>query len=146
MLGALAACGGDDGAAAARATFTAFQDALQRRDESACRSLLTGDSAAALTEMPWDRIQRQQPLQVGNARREGYAFRVEVVDPNANGNAGEFVVVRENGRLVVDLVATAGLTAETIEAAGSKEVLAPRELTTEDLERIRQHELTQPPR
>jgi hypothetical protein len=142
----LAACDHDDGSTAAQATFSAFQDALQRRDESACRSLLTGESAQALADMPWDRVQQQQPLQVRGARRAGYSFRVDVVDPNANGSAGEFVDVRENGRLVVDLVASAGLTATVVEAAGSKQELAPRALTPEDFDRIRQHELAQPPR
>jgi hypothetical protein len=56
------------------------------------------------------------------------------------------VVVREYGKLVVDLVATAGRHAEVVEAAGSTEELLPRELTPADLDRIRLHELAQPPR
>lgn len=146
LLATLAACAGDHEPAAARSVFGAFQEALQRRDAEACRALLTRESAAALAELPWDRLQSQRPLQVKGARREGQAFRVEVVDPNQDSSPGEFVVVREYGRLVVDLVASAGLTAEVVEAAGSKEQLAPRELTPADLDRIRLHELAQPPR
>ena len=54
--------------------------------------------------------------------------------------------MREHGRLVVDLVASAGLTARVVEADGSPEVLEPRELTPADWDRIRRYELTQPPR
>jgi len=145
LLLALSACGEDPGPAEARAVFGSFQQALQRRDASACRALLTRESGAALAELPWDRLATQQPLQVRGARRHGHEFRVEIADPNAGGATGEFVVVREYGKLVVDLVASAGLTAEFVEAAASKDIVAPRELTAQDLDRIRLHELAQPP-
>jgi antitoxin (DNA-binding transcriptional repressor) of toxin-antitoxin stability system len=141
-----AGCAGDPGPHDAAAVFGSFQRALQRGDEDACRSLLTVQSAAALQQMPWERVARQQPLVVRGARREGSELRVEVADPNAGGRAGEFVVVREHGRLVVDLVASAGLTAQTVEAAGAADTVVPRELTPADLDRIRLHELAQPPR
>ncbi len=141
-----AACSADGGPAAAQAAFGSFQDALHRRDEEGLRRLLTNESAAVLATMPWERIQAQAPLEVAGARREGHEFRVEVRDPNSHGQKGEFVVVREYGRLVVDLVATAGLTVEVVEAAGAKEVVEPRELTPADHDRIRQHQLSQPRR
>lgn len=146
LLLALPACSEDREPARAREVFGAFQDALHRGDESACRALLTVESAAALAGLPWARIREQQQLEVLAARRQGHAFRVDVADPNADGARGEYVVVRENGRLVVDLVASAGLTAEFVEAAGSKEEFVPRELTPQDLDRVRLHELAQPPR
>jgi hypothetical protein len=142
----LAACAADHEPAAAGAVVQSFQDALQRRDEGACRDLLTRESHAALAELPWERVQARPPLHVLGARREGHEFRVQVADPGDRGTAGEFVVVREYGKLVVDLVATAGLTAEVVEATTSKEQLEPRELTPADLDRIRQYELQQPPR
>jgi hypothetical protein len=146
LLAALPACADDNEPAAARAVFDSFQDALHRRDAEACRGLLTSESAAAIAEMPWDRITKQQRLQVHGSRREGRAFRVEVVDPNQHGSSGEFVVVREYGKLVVDLVASAGLTARFVEATGTKDEVEPRELTPADFDRIRLHELAQPPR
>ncbi len=139
-------CAEDRGPAAAAAVFDAFQRALQRRDEHACRLLLTVQSADALAQMPWERIARQQPLAVRGARRDGNELRVEVDDPNDGGRSGEFVVVREHGRLVVDLVASAGLTARVVEAASGEQRIVPRELTPADLDRIRLHELAQPPR
>lgn len=141
---AVPACGGDRGEAAAARTFAEFQAALQRRDEDACRRLLTHESAAALAEMPWQRIQEQQPLQVLGAAVEGSGYHVHIADPNTGGRRSQFVVVREYGHLVVDLIATAGLHAEPVEAAAGRDVFVPRELTPEDHDRIRLHDLAQP--
>lgn len=146
VLCLLAGCAADLEPAAASAVFTSFQDALRQRDESTCRRLLTQESAAALAEMPWERIQARQPLEVIGARREGTELRVRVTDPNEAGRPGEYVVVREYGKLVIDLVASAGLTAEVVEAAGSKDAFVPRELTPADFDRMRRHELAQPGR
>ncbi|HEX6811744.1 MAG TPA: hypothetical protein VF384_08990 [Planctomycetota bacterium] len=133
----------------ALAAFTSFQNALQRRDPEACRKVLTTESATTLGEMPWDRIRERQPLEALSARREQHEFRVRVADPNEGGKVSEFVVVREYGRYVVDLVATAGLHTQVVEGSASREErkeFVPRELTPADLDRIRRYELTQPPR
>lgn len=140
------ACGGDPEAAAAVRTLHDFQAALRAHDESGCRALLTRESAAALAQVPWQQVAAQAPLQVLGAERQSLGYRVAVADPNHAGRRGEFVVVRENGRLVVDLVATAGLTATTSEAGASSDVIVPRELTPADFDRIRQRELATPPR
>lgn len=141
-----AACGADGDVAAARAAFVAFEQSLRAGDEGACRALLTRDSAVALAEIPWNAVKAKQPLVVLGARRVGSDFRVDVRDPNANGANGEYVVVREYGRLVVDLVASAALTAELRENPDSADVLEPRPLTPEELDRIRLHELATPPK
>lgn len=140
------ACAGDAEPAAAAAAFTSFQAALQRGDRAACRDLLTEASAAALEGLPWARVQTQQPLTVLGAERGPGDFRVRIADPNQGDRQSHFVVVREYGRLVVDLIATAGLHTEVVEAAGSTDVMVPRELTPADYERIRQRELATPPR
>ncbi|HEX5051471.1 MAG TPA: hypothetical protein VFZ65_06835 [Planctomycetota bacterium] len=142
----LSGCAEHTGAAEAVQVFGAFQRALQHHDETACRNLLTLESAAALASMPWDRVQERPPLVVLGAERLDGEYRVRVRDPDAGGRVGEFVVVREYGRLVVDLVATAGLQCEVVEAAGAREEVVPRELTPADYDRIREHELAQPPR
>jgi len=145
LLAAVPACAPDAEPAAAAAVFTAFQDALHRADEEGCRRLLTVESAQALADMPWQSIRARQLLGVLGAHREGNEFRVAVTDPNADGKAGEFVVVCEHGKLVVDLVASAGLTAEVVEAAHAEDRFEPRALTPADFDRIRQHELATPP-
>ncbi len=146
FLAVIPGCADDADTAHAAATFVAFQDALQHRDTAGCRKLLTTESAAALDAMPWERIAGRLPLQVLGATNGKGEFRVQVADPNDGGRVAEFVVVREYGRLVVDLVATAGLHVEVVEGAGAHEELVPRELTAADYDRIRQHELAQPPR
>jgi len=145
--GLLAACGSDaDETAAAAAAFERFQLALQRGDESACRELLTTESRTVLSQVPWETVRDKQPLTVLGVDRDGAEFSVRVRDPNEGGQQANFVVVREYGRLVVDLVASAGLTARTVEASGSRQDFEPRELTPADHDRIRKHELAQPPR
>ncbi len=146
----LTACGAErDPALAAAIAFTQFQTALQRGDEAGCRHLLTQRSATALAELPWQQIRNRQPLTVLGASGEGAEFRVHVADPNDEGRQSDFVVVREYGRLVVDLVATAGLHAVAVEpreASAAREEFAPRELTPADIDRIRRYELSQPPK
>lgn len=141
-----AACAGSADEAAAQRTFVSFQSALQRGDRDACRDLLTRESQPVLAEMPWQRVQQERPLVVLGTERSAGEFLVRVQDPNAGGRCSEFVVVREYGRFVVDLVATAGRHAEVVEVASAQEQFEPRALTPADLDRIRQHELAQPPR
>ncbi len=147
LAAAFAGCHRDDGTAAAAQTFTAFQQALLAGDEGRCRDLLTRESAGALADMPWERLRERQALQVRATEAVPGAFHIGVVDPNQAGAPGTYVVVREYGKLVVDLVASAGLHQEAAEASGKpSEELLPRELTPEDFDRIRQHELSQPPK
>jgi hypothetical protein len=143
----LAACGRDAGAAdAVLATFARFQDALFARDVAALRALVTGASAPVVDAMPFDRVCAQQPLQALCATDERGSWFVHVRDPNAGGSGlagGVYVVVRENGRLVVDLIATAAMNS-TPTGPGKTEVV-PRELTPADVEQIRRRELAAPP-
>lgn len=145
LLSFAAACADPEPAAAA-AAFARFQDAMLAGEVETCRGLLTEASAQALADLPWSTLRRRRPLQVLGADRGVAEFRVRVTDPNDGDRPGQFVVVREHGRLVVDLVASAGLTAEERLGAGAHDVLEPRELTPADLERIRQHQLATPPR
>ncbi|MCA8963342.1 MAG: hypothetical protein KDC48_00570 [Planctomycetes bacterium] len=138
------ACSSDTGPAMAAAAFESFQGALQRGDEAACRGLVTAESGKALGAIDWRAVGSRKPLQVLGSERGAGDFRVKVADPNDGGRAAEFVVVREYGRYVVDLVATAGMHTEVVEAAGSREEFVPQELTPRDLERIRQYELSRP--
>jgi hypothetical protein len=143
---ALALCGAacsHDATPAARAAFDAFQEALFARDASAARALVTEASAPAVAEMPWDRLRERQRLVVeAVVDRRGW-FHVDVRDPNAGGARGTYVVVRENGRMVVDLIATAELHATTTDRPAATDFL-PRELSPEDYETVRRHTLATP--
>ena len=142
FLALLPACS-DHAAAAdtALVTFARFQAALFARDGNALRSLVTSESAPVVDAMPWDRVCAQQPLVPIDASDERGCCHVHVRDPNQHDAPGTYVVVRENGRFVVDLVATAALQATP---TGRRELL-PRALTPADRERIRQRELATPP-
>jgi hypothetical protein len=138
-----AACS-DDATPAAHAAFDAFQAALFTRDAAAARALVTEASTPVVDEMPWDRLQQRQPLVVDAVvDRRGY-FHVDVLDPNAGGARGTYVVVRENGRMVVDLIATAELHATPTDRPAAPDLL-PRELTPADFEEVRRHTLATPP-
>ncbi|HLQ37433.1 MAG TPA: hypothetical protein VK348_06515 [Planctomycetota bacterium] len=133
------------GAEAAVATFRNFQTALRAGDQTSCSQLLTEQSQAALTEIPWAQVREQKPLLILGARRVGMEWWVAIKDPNAGNRAGNFVVVPENGRLVVDLVASAQHAATTI-VRDSTPRLEPRALSPKDLERAHQRELAEPPK
>lgn len=136
------ACG-DDPTPAALATFEHFQDALFARDAAAARRLVTDESAAVVDAMPWDRVAKAERLVAVEATDERGCYHVAVRDPNRGGAPGTYVVVRENGRLVVDLVATAALCAEPGATAATPQ-LQPRELDFADQDAIRRYQLANP--
>lgn len=145
----LASCSADNGQEEAMRTFSSFQAALQASDRENCRQLLTVDSQEALTDMPWEAIAAKQPLEVVSAERPHHdqpLYRVNVRDPNNGNSAGQFIVVREYGQMVVDLIASAGLTAKVVEVSGSRQQFEPKRLSPKDQERARLHQLSQPPR
>lgn len=143
-LGALPACGTDTAAATAASVLGEFQDALRAGDQDRCRALVTSQSAPALDAIPWAALRARKPLTLGEVEVQNGRFHVHVLDPNDGDRPGEFILVREYGRMVVDLVATAGLTAEEVPGSGHEE-LVPRDLTPRDIDRIRQIELAKPP-
>ena len=149
LLAVLASCSQDGDSQDASAAFTAFQTALQQQDREACRKLLTVESQPALDSMPWDVIAESKPLKVLGATRQSrysHLFRIDVADPNNDDAHGQFIVVREYGQMVVDLVASAGLTAKVVTSSGSQEQFEPVPLTPRDHDRIREYQLSQPPR
>lgn len=89
-----------------RRLFLAFQDALMRADCEALRPLLTPESRRVLAELPLQRARGKQLLEVTGIRGQHSRYVVDVRDPNAGGSPGHFVIVREGGELLVDLVAT----------------------------------------
>lgn len=141
-----AACTGSQGPHEALAAFERFQAALRAGDQAACRDQVTGESSVVLGDLPWRQLRAKQPLVVLGAEGADAEFVIAVRDPNEDGRRAEFVVVREYGRFVVDLVASAGRNAEVVEASSPRDEFVPRALTPADHDRIRQHELAQPPR
>ncbi len=143
-LSLAAGCSGPDRTAAALGTFERFQDALFAADAAAVRALVTEESAAVVDAMPWDRVAARRRLVAVEATDQQGCYHVAVRDPNSDNAAGTYVVTRENGRMVVDLLATADLCARTTDAiVGSQ--LEPRPLTPADFDAIHARELATPP-
>jgi hypothetical protein len=138
-------CTGDDGERAAADAFRAFESALRRGDPEAARATVTEASAAALTELPWTTLRQALPRPPLGVQRTPVDWRVAVADPDSPRPA-QFVVVREHGRHVVDLVATAGLYTEVRAVEASGQGLQPRALTPADHDRIREFALSRPGR
>ena len=148
LITVLASCAHDDGPHRAMRAFEAFQAALLRQDPSACRALLTRESRPLVEALPWDTIAERAPLRIVDAQRirdNAEAFYVDILDPNEALSPGRYVVVREYGSLVVDLVASAGLTKRAVESSSGPERFEPAALTPADYDRIREYELSQPP-
>jgi hypothetical protein len=144
LVGLTAGCAGPDpDLAGACAAFAAFQDALQAGDRDAAAERVTTDSRPALAELPWSRLRREPGLVVQGAERMPLGILVHT------GTSGQqpFVVVREHGRLVVDLVATAGLYTEAVGGVEDGPAgLEPRPLDARDDAAIRRFQLAMPPR
>lgn len=140
-------CGGDADAGArldaAIAAFTAFQQSLRTGDAERCRGLLTSESQPVVAEMDWAAMRRKAPIRVQAAEAAGPAIYVRGEDPS-DGRTATFVVVKERGRFVVDLVATAAFYAR--ESGPAKYDLEPAPLTPRDHDRVRQRQLAEPPR
>jgi hypothetical protein len=129
----------------ALSAFGQFQDALFAGDATLLRGLVTEESAPVVDELPLAQIRQRQRLQAISASDERGSYLVQIRDPNQGNARGSYVVVRENGRFVVDLVATAAMHATPTDRPTDPHHFEPRELSPADLDRIRQRELATPP-
>ena len=145
MATLLASCGKDPATEQALHTFERFQDAIFARDAAAARQLVTRESKAVVDAMPWDDVAKRARLIPVEATDERGSFRVAVRDPSKpESRSDAYVVVREYGRFVVDLVATAGLYTRTFQTAGGPEDFELGELSPEDIDRARRMALEKP--
>ncbi len=115
--------------------FASFQTALFRGDQAALRQLVTRQSRPAVAQLPLGTMADKSPLLVLGAKRSDYRVHVEVSDPNEGGSRSWFVVAKEDGRWVLDLVETAGLNHISVESGDLE--LKPRQLSPAEIERIR---------
>ncbi len=126
------------------ATFAAFQDALFAADKQALRNLVTEESAAAIDTLPFESIRQQQRLVATEAQDLRGSWLVRAENPNQRATSGDYIVTRERGRFVVDLVATAQLHATSTGIAAPSGFMQ-RELTPADHDEIRRRALAIPP-
>jgi hypothetical protein len=138
------ACGRPDDTVAVLATFDRFQDALFAADTVALRRLVTEESTPALEGLPFAALQTSQRLVAIDASGRYGSWQVRVRDPNHGDAEGCYVVARERGKLVVDLIATAQLHATTTTTTTPQQFVQ-RELSPSDRDEIRRRELATPP-
>ena len=115
--------------------FKRFQTALFSGDQDALRRLVTLESRQVVPDLPLAAVADKQPLQVIRALRSGYRVHVEVSDPNEGDTSAWFVMAKERGKWVVDLVETTGFNQITVESGDY--TLSPRRLSPTEIERIR---------
>ncbi|GAB4148006.1 MAG: hypothetical protein Fur0037_16290 [Planctomycetota bacterium] len=129
-----------DGASAAEegvvAAFERFQDALFAKDVPVIRAQLTRESREVASRLPLNRLAGKERLRILSVRRVGMERWITVEDPNRRGLHAVFVVVPEDGRFVVDLLATAAHEASWTETETAP-VFEPRPLGPEEAERAR---------
>ncbi len=135
-LGATA-CGEPSTVHAAGAVFDRFQDCLFAGDRDGLRDLLSAGSQEFLPHLPLERTQDKQRLEVVGADSHPPQVFLQVRDPNEDGAERTFVLVREDGRLVVDLMATTSLNHVERPNPGGTVRVDPRQLTPEEMSRIR---------
>jgi hypothetical protein len=122
---------------AARRAFDGYQDALFAADRQRLREALSAKSRELVPEIPFERVREKARLRVVDAVARPPQVLVAVEDPNQGGKECTFVLVREDGELRVDLVATTAYNHEERPAEQPGPRIAPRELSPDELARIR---------
>ena len=115
--------------------FDRFQTAMFQGDRGALRDLVTRESRQVVPYLPLAAVAGKERLQVRRATRSGYRVQVEVSDPNEGDAPGWFVVCKEGGKWVLDLVETTAFNHELLQ--GAEPGLEPRRLSPDEIERIR---------
>jgi hypothetical protein len=112
LLALLAACGptSHPDTAAACAVVERFERALRQRDRGGLADSITRESREALDALTEKPVGDKLPLQILGAAPRADGILVRVHDPNGTARDAGFMVVRENGELRIDLIASAGLT------------------------------------
>ncbi|MEZ5967424.1 MAG: hypothetical protein R3F56_26540 [Planctomycetota bacterium] len=133
----LAGCGEPGALTEAKDVVRTFEAAVRAGDRATARRIVTLESRPAVDAMPLV-PSGKAPLTVIDAVARPDGVHVQVRDPNLDDRAGAFVVVRENGALRVDLVASAGLTAREIPLPGARERTVVRPLSASERARAAQ--------
>lgn len=126
---------------AAERTFAEFQRALFAGDRAALRAGVTEESRPAIDGLPLAELGVREPLRITGARDACGSWHVGVTDPGDGDAPGTYVVVRENGKLVVDLIASAALAARDTGVPVVDAPFEPHALTPADHDRLRRMQL-----
>jgi hypothetical protein len=133
LCGCTAEAAGD--AQEVRALVEQFQQAILRGDAPALAPMLTVESRRVLGELPLTRAAGRRPLELLRVDGGRSRYLVTLRDPNLGGATAHFVVVREGGALVVDLVATGMLGGRTVRTGPPRWQLVPGDLDPASIRR-----------
>lgn len=130
----LASCGEDPAFAAARTCLKQFQQGLRNGDEVLLRRSVTTRSRQFVSKLP----QRPEALdlEVREQSRDNSRIYLDVTDPSPNApvRTGRFVVAKEDGVWLVDLIATAGEGAREVVGEGpARPRFVPKKLSESEL-------------
>ena len=122
---------------AARQAFDAYQDALFSGDRRGLRRVLAASSREVVPHIPFERAQGQQRLTVVGAETRLPQVLLSVEDPNQGGRKSTYVLVKEDGELRLDLLATTAYNHEERPAAHPGPRFTPGELDPDQIAEIR---------
>ena len=122
---------------AARRTFHSYQEALVQADTRKLRRVLARESRVLVPHIPFERARDAKPLVILGAEQQPPRVLLAVSDPNDGDRETTFVLVKEDGDLRVDLVATTAFNHKKVAAANPGQQLSPRSLSVDELARIR---------
>ena len=87
--------------------------------------------------IPFERTHGKKRLTVVSAEPQPPQILLAVEDPNDHGRRSTFVLVKEDGDLRLDLVATAAYNYEQVPAASPGPTFVPQALSPDEIARIR---------
>ena len=122
---------------AARDVLARYQTALFEADRPALRRLLSSESRDLIERIPLERVEDKQPLEFLEARSNPPEVLVTVADPNDGGAEKKYVLVKEQGELRVDLLATTAYHSYDRPTVNNSPRFTSRDLPQEELARIR---------
>lgn len=130
-------CGEPSTVHAAGDVFERFQDCMFAGDRKGLRDLLSASSLEFLPHLPLERARDKQRLEVVHTESRPPQIYLRVRDPNEADAERIFVLVREDGRLVVDLMATTTFNHTERPNPDGRVRVDPRDLTPAEMARIR---------
>jgi len=117
--------------------FETFQDALFQGRPTTIRRLLTLESRQFAAAICRRQIAGRRPLEIVGTSKVRHQLRVHVRDPNDSGRESFFVLVKEDGSVRVDMVATTAYNKEEHRRPGPREIVRQKRLTRREIEKIR---------
>ncbi|MCA8972211.1 MAG: hypothetical protein KDC95_20655 [Planctomycetes bacterium] len=138
----IASCGADPAFDEARAALRAFETGVRSGNRDALRRAVTSRSREFVANLP--ARPEAKPLEIREARREHGRIFFDVADSSRDAPVAEgtFVVAKEGGTWLVDLIETAAQSARDVVSDGpSTPQFVPTEVPRAELEEaVRRHE------